>query len=902
MTPDLTFNTLALGVLAFLLTYLLHSTLLLGGVFCATRLGWVRSAATEDTLWKVALVGGLVTASVVSATGFTPLAGRLTLGDGPLTAHVSRAAPAETLAALATPVIAPSMGSGVAPAVLVRSTPRPRPAIQRERLLAYRERLATQQETLAPSLLVSRPAALTNTLQGEAIPALGFSPSLASPPAGQPLQQQASLQSPAVGRTHSASMTAGQPVQDSAWSWIGLAFAAWILFMAGGLSRSLVLRRQLNKVLAGRRAVVDQGLVECLDRLADRAGLSGQVRLSTSSFLSSPVALGSREICLPPQALTELSPAGQEAMLAHELAHLVRHDPAWLAFCQLLEATFFFQPLNRLGRKRLQATAEFLCDDWAVATTGRRREFAQCLAQVASWMASGPVRPLLPAAVPAMARSESALVQRVQRLARGVGARAAHRGQLAAVSLVVLGAVSCGVPTIAPSGDESLVDRVVGAVSQALKGLSLTESEPGPVGAAAMVPVTRVSAVQAVAADEDDEQATIEVRFQGDIAVEISASGMTALTLDGEALQVHYQGERLLLVSGGSDVQLSVQRFDLSPVDGEMTLSLTVAADDLGQAQALGLSEAGQAHDHQGAEREAEHRALLRQYEQALSSFEREQERAEELFARELAQAERQSQREQEDQLRVLERQLQAANGRFEKQQQEQERQGEAQRTALEREFRRAARAMDDESVEWDEWVSQWEQRSEEIDYELELFADEFEAEFEAQIEELEWLLMSEAEALETEWVGGMDEAEWMFEQSMDAAALEFEMLAEELEFQIEQLETRDCDHGCETECAFGCTHPDDDRDLAWADECDLEWDDECDLEWDDECDQDWDDECDLEWDDECDLDEECEDVCEPEDCEEPCEPEQDCDEEPADESDDMVFGSSVPVSCRAAA
>jgi len=906
MTPEFTFDSLALGVLAFLLTYLLHSTLLLGGVFCADKLGWLRSTASEDTLWKVALVGGLVTASVVSVTGFTPWGGRLTLGDGVLTADVSAdmpsEAPTETIAALPTPAIAPSTDSRMAQAVLARSAPRPRPAGQQGRLAFYQQRLATQQEALGPSVFSPRMAAVKSTRQGEAVPALGFGPGLTSALVSQPLEPQRVPESPMAVRTDSAdsaSMSPVQPVQASALSWISLTFAGWLLILVGGLWRSLILRRQLSKVLAGRRDVLDPSLVECLDRLADKAGLSGQVRLSTSSSLSSPVAMGSREICLPPQALTELSPAGQEAMLAHELAHLVRHDPAWLAFCQLLEATLFFQPLNRLGRKRLQATAEFLCDDWAVATTGRRREFAQCLAQVASWMASGSVRPRLPAAVPAMARSESALVQRVQRLARGVGARAAHRGQLAALSLVVLGAVSCGVPTIAPSGDESLVDRVVGAVSQALQGLSLTESEPGPVAAALMVPVTRVSEVQAVADDEDEEQATVELRFQGDIAVEISASGLTALTLDGEALQVRHQGERLLLVSDASDVPLSVQRFDLSPVDGEMTLSLTISADDLGHAQALGHWETGHTHDHpahdhqaeerEGREREAEHRALLREYEQASASFEREQQRAEELFARELAQAERQAQREQEDQQRAVERELQAVTGRFEKQLRELEQEEQAQRTALEREYRQTERDMSDESEEWEQWVSQWEQRSEEIDEELERFAEDFEAEYDEQLEELEWMLMSEAEAWETDWARGMEEAEWEFDQSMEAAEFEFEMWAEELDRQIEELEARDCDHGCETECAFGCTHPDDDRDPAWADDCDLDGEDECDQDWDDDCD----------------LDDECESACDSEDREESCESEQGCDDDAGDEveeSDDLVFGSSVPKGCRAAA
>ncbi len=54
----------ALG--GWLLTYLLHSTLLLGGAWLVTRRGAL-AAARREVLWKVALVGGLVSATAQAA-------------------------------------------------------------------------------------------------------------------------------------------------------------------------------------------------------------------------------------------------------------------------------------------------------------------------------------------------------------------------------------------------------------------------------------------------------------------------------------------------------------------------------------------------------------------------------------------------------------------------------------------------------------------------------------------------------------------------------------------------------------------------------------------------------------------------------------------------------------------
>jgi hypothetical protein len=47
---------------AWSVTYLLHSTLLIGLVWLAAR--WIRSASARNTLWKVALCGGIITATL----------------------------------------------------------------------------------------------------------------------------------------------------------------------------------------------------------------------------------------------------------------------------------------------------------------------------------------------------------------------------------------------------------------------------------------------------------------------------------------------------------------------------------------------------------------------------------------------------------------------------------------------------------------------------------------------------------------------------------------------------------------------------------------------------------------------------------------------------------------------
>jgi beta-lactamase regulating signal transducer with metallopeptidase domain len=309
---------------AWLLTYALHSTLLLSLAWLASR-RLSRRARLEEAVWRFALLAGLATATIQLAAGWEPMAGRWTLE-----------APARTA----------SLTSVEAPRVQHAA-----PLVER---------------TIAP-VRSSRP--------------------------DLPIPQAA-------------------PVRqiDLRMAVLGLwACGALLLAMHWGWSY-LRLRRRLR----ARPEVIGGGMFSILGRLAEEQGLAPLVRLTCSSRVSVPVALGmSRpEICVPPRALSHLEPEQQEGMLAHELAHLVRRDPFWLAFSRLLTGVLFFQPLNRVASRRLRELSERLCDEWAVERTGRPLSLARCLAEVAGWSV-GPLREL---PVPSMADRPSSLAGRIRHL------------------------------------------------------------------------------------------------------------------------------------------------------------------------------------------------------------------------------------------------------------------------------------------------------------------------------------------------------------------------------------------------------------------------------------------------------------------------------------------------------
>jgi beta-lactamase regulating signal transducer with metallopeptidase domain len=388
---------------AWMLTYLLHSTLLLGLAWLVSKPLARWSVGAEEVVWKLALVGALLTASLQLAAGWQPLAGQWRLADAGT----------------------PAVNAGA------ESIPAPR-LESRTMNMGIEAR-----QTLPAALPVAAPAART-------IPSL---PSLA-------------LGAWAVG----ASLLL---------AWLGLSYL------------------RLSRRLRSRPRVVGGDLHAQLGTLAGEAGLGTPVRLSCSSRVPVPVALGfgEPEICVPPRALAGLTDEQQEGMLAHELAHLARRDPFWLLLGQALSCVLFFQPLNWVARRRLREISEMLSDEWAVARTGRPLSLAGCLAEVAGWSV-GARRLSLP--VPGMADRPSSLGRRIRRLLDETRSpeKPARRAWLAAAMGILVIAVAAAAPAISAAHPEPPPAKSAAPTAPAIDVKDATDTPTHPEVAAAIAEAT----------------------------------------------------------------------------------------------------------------------------------------------------------------------------------------------------------------------------------------------------------------------------------------------------------------------------------------------------------------------------------------------------------------------------
>ena len=195
------------------------------------------------------------------------------------------------------------------------------------------------------------------------------------------------------------------------------------------------------------------------EEIADRLHLPRRFSVVDSARVATPTVIGWLRplILLPVAAMSGLTPRQVDAILAHELAHIRRHDFAINLMQTLTETILFYHPAVWWISARIRCEREQCCDDVAVSVCGDAREYAEALTELASW---GVAHSQL-----AMAATRGSLVTRVRRLLRLDDGESVRGGRLSlAVGVALTVFIGAG---------------VTGAI---LRAQPLTADSPGPIG------------------------------------------------------------------------------------------------------------------------------------------------------------------------------------------------------------------------------------------------------------------------------------------------------------------------------------------------------------------------------------------------------------------------------------
>jgi beta-lactamase regulating signal transducer with metallopeptidase domain len=261
-----------------------------------------------------------------------------------------------------------------------------------------------------------------------------FLPDGATPQSSAPDDDRASDSAAGAGTT--SRVRAGGSLSG----WMAIGVASWCGGVVLLALRLLFGLQRVHRWQATATPLARPEFAAALARLRAALRIERPVRLLESARATVPAAMGwLRPAILVPTALVSgLTTAEIESLVAHELAHIRRHDYLANLVQNVLETLLFYHPAMWWLSHATRSERENCCDDLAAQVSGGRVRYAQSLARLEE-LRCGADSQLVVAA------SSGSLVARIKRLVGRPEPRRIHWWPAGLVSLTIVAVLCCGV-------------------------------------------------------------------------------------------------------------------------------------------------------------------------------------------------------------------------------------------------------------------------------------------------------------------------------------------------------------------------------------------------------------------------------------------------------------------------
>jgi beta-lactamase regulating signal transducer with metallopeptidase domain len=307
------------------------------------------------------------------------------------------------------------------------------------------------------------------------------------------------------------------------WAWFGGVFALSIRSLGGWA----VAARFARKYTTPAAAVWQERFAD----MAKRLRISKPVRLAVSALAQVPAVVGwTKPIVLMPAAVfTGLTAEQVEALLAHELAHVCRHDYLVNLMQTAVETLLFYHPAVWWVGRSIRNERENCCDDLAIEICGNRVAYVRALTELEQMRG---VTPRL-----AMAADGGSLLQRVQRLLR-----MSHSGNSAPSGLLLIVGIAVISLSVAGVAAKELRQEPAAAPERPAPAPPVDPlAPPAPQATPAPRPAPARGGTRSVDLITPQRADNAQTQSSGDWLGEIESAGFRDLTVD-KLIEMKVQG------------------------------------------------------------------------------------------------------------------------------------------------------------------------------------------------------------------------------------------------------------------------------------------------------------------------------------------------------------------------
>lgn len=249
--------------------------------------------------------------------------------------------------------------------------------------------------------------------------------------------------------------------------------AAWLAGVLVLTARLWLGWRHLVRLRRGADPTGANSLRPLIEPLCRGFGIARAVQIALSRQVRSPVVIGWLKplILLPPAVINHLPRDQIEMVLAHELAHIRRHDHLVNLFQTVVETVLFYHPVVAWVSRRIRIERENACDDLVVRSTGDRLVYVEMLAALERMRFEGPRL--------ALAMNDGQILGRIRRLIEP--SRPRRQRGLVLPALLVVAMLSAGIGVgLVPDDHSTVPERTKIGSGQIVQRFSEEPAVPTP--------------------------------------------------------------------------------------------------------------------------------------------------------------------------------------------------------------------------------------------------------------------------------------------------------------------------------------------------------------------------------------------------------------------------------------
>lgn len=234
--------------------------------------------------------------------------------------------------------------------------------------------------------------------------------------------------------------------------WLPVIVLAWLTGVALFAIRPLASWYTVRRLRTVGVSPVADVIRDMLDRTAKKLRLARAVAVLQSTLVKTPLVIGYFRplVLLPVYIVTGLPESQLELILAHELAHIRRHDYLVNLLQTLIETLFFYHPAVWWLSRQIRHERENCCDDVAISLSANRADYGRALLAIEELRAAAPALSL--------AAGGGRLVARIRRVAGRESTPRAAGGIALAVFVVPVAILALVLWGSAPAAEKPKAD------------------------------------------------------------------------------------------------------------------------------------------------------------------------------------------------------------------------------------------------------------------------------------------------------------------------------------------------------------------------------------------------------------------------------------------------------------